>query len=1078
MDEHSLTRQKNFLCVAMDEHLRIYTDASNDKEPREEAAGHVRAYCHREGMVALKTLISGDLRKYMLHDTSSVRENAMQLLAESLEAVLQTSEMTGLLRLTTEAAGGVKRHDAEMLFAFFVGRFEDYVSVGGAMQCVLHLVKYKDSELVTPEQCAELLTAMSKMNVPAMVQEWRKTNLELYQTIFANSSYVNHVRTLDGKANEFIGAFKDSVWLEKDPRCLIRGLSAANTILRTFGNSQTDIDDTLLEALFETTSCYFPITFRPPKDDPHQITPESLIDLLQQIFSSTPRLGKHVFPFLIEKIESELDAAKIQSFEAWAICVEAYGLDENKNGAAGGFVDSRLSDALLDEILRSTEEEVVAAALTFVKRMVSCCMVATTKASALSNSNAPTSAVSSSWSSFAHSMLSKSTIEISGSPDSLIGRAAARLLQAFAAASSSSFVITMSKAVPMLKELHDKSEQPSQRDATREALALLTDIIDEEVSYYDAEQSLTLVFKDIKTLFWTTYQETPVDSRKENIQRRSLCLMALRNMIVRPPISFIEKGDLESISVSLASTILKEQNEAVRSAALKFLLDVASKGSKSKNGGIYKMFYASTVLPYLETELKKILCKTEENTAARPLGAVLQALANFAVLPDYCTWAISSIYTFASAHAGNAYYGAALYRAFAKAIECLKGNVNFMSWCFSARVGEEGKAFAYALFDDFIKQSQDGTLAGAQSCRLCYERIFRVVTQNASLEHHEVFVQHVVQAYLDKNAAFSPLVSEAAGGDALGVLVSVLGSCKRTTLNAMDQHQLEMLMQRLIAYRHIESASRCLAAVFNKVDISNNAFNQWVNQAIAFDAPTAPGVKTMSWIGKSLVMRGHKSGEKFVQKIFEALQHEGGRSVSDMACASLPLILQDSKDVLSDSCDTNKTLFFKQRFFESILSKLKSKLEDVDRTLRANHIKAVLLLAKHVPTSALDSHMATILPLTIEAVSSKDNGLSISALKTFLAVLERNRSDVEEHLDTVVPAILRLTRSSQNKNAEDRLLALTAMLTFLKYPYLLIHPYKARVLKGLEEPIGDRSRAVRRKAVEVRNEWFVVSMDV
>ena len=47
----------------------------------------------------------------------------------------------------------------------------------------------------------------------------------------------------------------------------------------------------------------------------------------------------------------------------------------------------------------------------------------------------------------------------------------------------------------------------------------------------------------------------------------------------------------------------------------------------------------------------------------------------------------------------------------------------------------------------------------------------------------------------------------------------------------------------------------------------------------------------------------------------------------------------------------------------------------------------------------------------------------------------------------------------------------------LRLPYLRIHKFKFNVLKALGDSIDDGARSVRRKAVQVRNEWFVANGD-
>lgn len=57
---------------------------------------------------------------------------------------------------------------------------------------------------------------------------------------------------------------------EKDPRNLMIAFDIIRNIIQNFDISAH------VEDLFEVTFCYFPITFKPPQDDPYGITAEDL----------------------------------------------------------------------------------------------------------------------------------------------------------------------------------------------------------------------------------------------------------------------------------------------------------------------------------------------------------------------------------------------------------------------------------------------------------------------------------------------------------------------------------------------------------------------------------------------------------------------------------------------------------------------------------------------------------------------------------------------------------------------------------------------------------------------------------
>ena len=117
----------------------------------------------------------------------------------------------------------------------------------------------------------------------------------------------------------------------------------------------------------------------------------------------------------------------------------------------------------------------------------------------------------------------------------------------------------MKRAMPPFLEFHRETSNESQKDAIIEALALLTDIIDEEIAYFDGENEVKVVLDSMKELFWNAY----TTSEKNDVQRKRVCMLAIRNMIVRPPTSYIVLSEVNAMLETLGNSIilLNEEGE-------------------------------------------------------------------------------------------------------------------------------------------------------------------------------------------------------------------------------------------------------------------------------------------------------------------------------------------------------------------------------------------------------------------------------------------------------------------------------------------------------------------------------------
>ncbi|XP_015769269.1 PREDICTED: MMS19 nucleotide excision repair protein homolog [Acropora digitifera] len=82
--------------------------------------------------------------------------------------------------------------------------------------------------------------------------------------------------------------------------------------------------DLFVEDLFEVTSCYFPIDFTPPSDDPYGIKKEDLVARLRNCLAATNQFAPFCLPLLMEKLSSDIIDAKIDSLLTLSACLDVY----------------------------------------------------------------------------------------------------------------------------------------------------------------------------------------------------------------------------------------------------------------------------------------------------------------------------------------------------------------------------------------------------------------------------------------------------------------------------------------------------------------------------------------------------------------------------------------------------------------------------------------------------------------------------------------------------------------------------------------------------------------------------------
>ena len=109
--------------------------------------------------------------------------------------------------------------------------------------------------------------------------------------------------------------------------------------------------------MFDSVFCYFPITFRPPPDDPYGITAQDLKSRLRDCIAASASFAPYAFPQLLDKLDSTSPNVKKDVLHTIAACASSYGLMTISNYSV------TLWDSLKFEILNVQEEDLAEEAL-------------------------------------------------------------------------------------------------------------------------------------------------------------------------------------------------------------------------------------------------------------------------------------------------------------------------------------------------------------------------------------------------------------------------------------------------------------------------------------------------------------------------------------------------------------------------------------------------------------------------------------------------------------------------------------------------------------------------------------------
>ncbi|MEE6486178.1 hypothetical protein FKM82_014533 [Ascaphus truei] len=328
----------------------------------------------------------------------------------------------------------LKEKEVEVLVVFYENRLKDHHLI---IPHVLQGLEALSMCEVLPQGLAVsvLKSVFQEVHVQSLLQMDR-------HTVYVIITNVMKIREEELKSlgADFTFGFIQVMDSEKDPRNLLVAFQIVQDIITknyTLGP--------FAEELFEVTSCYFPIDFTPPPSDPHGITRDDLILGLRAVLASTPRFAEFLLPLLIEKMDSDVQSAKLDSLQTLKACFSIYEQKELKE-----FLPS-LWSSIRREVFQTSSERIEAEGLAALHALSAC----------LSRSVLGPDAEDS-LQTFLNSILQDCKHHLC-EPDMKLVWPSAKLLQAAAGASYRAYHKVTASVLPLLLEQYNQHVQSNHR---------------------------------------------------------------------------------------------------------------------------------------------------------------------------------------------------------------------------------------------------------------------------------------------------------------------------------------------------------------------------------------------------------------------------------------------------------------------------------------------------------------------------------------------------------------------------------------------------------------------------------------
>ncbi|XP_032516454.2 MMS19 nucleotide excision repair protein isoform X1 [Danaus plexippus] len=236
---------------------------------------------------------------------------------------------------------------------FYVDRLKDnHRVIPAVLEGYLSVIDMKHYNV---QSSGEYLTALFRE--VACQSQVRQDRYNIYLTI--QKLFGKNVEYMKTLGPDFVYGFISSMDGERDPRNLLFLFNFLPNFLSNIPLGH------LVEEMFEVISCYYPIDFHPSPDDPAAVSRNDLAAVLCPCLCAIPEFAEHCLVLLIEKLDSNLRVAKIDSLMLLAASCKTF-----KYESYGPFLKA-LWSSLQRELTHKTDDELKLAAHEALSALVS-----------------------------------------------------------------------------------------------------------------------------------------------------------------------------------------------------------------------------------------------------------------------------------------------------------------------------------------------------------------------------------------------------------------------------------------------------------------------------------------------------------------------------------------------------------------------------------------------------------------------------------------------------------------------------------------------------------------------------------
>lgn len=879
------------------------------------------------------------------------------------------------------------------------------------------------------------------------------------------------LRAFPGGEPAFFAGYTRLVGGEKDPRNLLILFGIARVLLLEW-----HLDDASAEAMYNVLCCYFPITFRPPPDDPYHITPDDLKRALRACMSATPAFARLALPLLIEKLGAAGGATKVDTLQTLDACLPVYG-----TAAAMAHADAIWGLLKLD-ILQPTDEDSAACAQTTLSTLLR--VVYQDTADVRGEAGAG----------LAQSVLDEACGELR-SPGKTLAKMSMKLVQALISATPATAALALDNVLRLLLQLA-RDVSAEETGHVMELLAALLVLVcrgsvSGEGGTPGSEATLIVPLRPLHDELFATL------TRGVEAHAHASALHGLVSLVQLP--GFLTQEEIEYAARCVQHVLLDTPNDALRAEALQGLADMLK---------AHKHAIETQTVPFLLAQLPH-----ERPTDLVRVRIALGALARLCVAPDLferlCVRLfalLSAICEVQSNDAVDVGYACAL---LATLQVCLEAKIAAAHTDVPKYAASLPERLLHLLLPPICAGGQPMVAAALPVVQRASEMLAVVVPHIAAHHAQGLFdaLPHWFQLPDGMPAAARAAVLDpsapAMHSQLLAPCVAIVAALPRNVILPSDAW-LDAALAWVLARDAAETQNAALefqsvgflvCALTNKytADEEPALCRFWDALTTLPDERAAHALDVWVWAARGYLARGTAAGSAMLDRLQALL----GDERLGLAAANAFRVLSVHDALLRRANGFQVRLLYKQRLLETLLPQLVAAYERAvpGSAMRTTCLVALATLLPALPHAALHARIVSLLPLLVHTLGIDDAGARTQAARALFVTLQsvpvaeaaESRSSAEAtvaaiqtHLDTLVTHLVANVAPSPVTPPAARSASLQLLGALVpRLPHEALVPHRRRVIQELGilgRGVDDPRRSVRADAVDCRDVWYRVDV--